>query len=231
MPFRRRDPSLTLYCFSPAVILATFLIEAFLAVYVWFRYRASRFGRLATVFLALLALFQFSELMICRGGPSELWVRVAFVATAFLPIIALDFIGLLTRDRRALGLGYAVATAFSIIMLLRPGTFADAACTGRFVAFSGGDVAFDLLYSAYYLIALLWGAGLTLQAIRKRTGDRTTLIWLFVGYLSFMLPTIGLYALVAASRPGLPSILCGFAVFAALITAFKILPAAVRSRR
>lgn len=220
----RTGRSLTLYCFSPAVILATFAVETVLAVYAFLRYRATRFGRLAAVFLALLAAFQLGELMICRGAPPEPWARFSFIATAWLPVLGLDLIGMLSGRKRALGLGYATAAAFSLAFAFLPGAVTAAACTGRFVAFVGFSPGLDTLYGIYYMAMLLLGIGLTVDALRRRAGNLPALRWLLVGYLAFMVPAIALYILVPASQPGFPSILCGFAVFVALIGAFRVLP-------
>ncbi len=222
---------LTLNCFSPEVILATFLVETALAAYAFLRYRSTRIGRRAALFLALLALFQLGELMICRGAPPEVWARVAFMATAFLPVLGLDFVGMLSGRQRPLGLGYAVASTFALAFAFTPGAATVAACTGRFVTFGGFSPGFDMLYGVYYVAVLFLGVGLTARALRERAGNLPALRWLLAGYLSFLVPAIGLYILVVTSRPGFVSILCGFAVIVAVIGTFRVLPLAHAGRR
>lgn len=227
----RHGGDVALYCFSPAVILITFTIEAALAVYTWFRYRASRFGRLSAAFLALLSVFQVSELFICHGAPEVFWARVGFIATAFLPIIGIDMIYTLVKRPAPVALGYALATAFGLMMAFMPNAIQGASCTGRFVAFTGQLTELDITYGLYYLTTLLWGIGLIIQSLQTKQAARNALVWLLIGYLSFMLPTMGLYIFVVASHSGLGSILCGFAILLALIHVLKVLPAAEPASR
>jgi hypothetical protein len=214
----------TLYCFSPPVVLATFLIEAGLAIYAWWRYRSSRYGRLATVFLFLLAGFQISEFMICLGNPAEIWSRVGFVCTAFLPIIAIDFVMDVRHKRVSLAAGYALATAISLIIFGYPGIFQDAACTGYYVVFQTQNPGFDVLYSIYYFAALFTGIFLALEGYGERGSNHRALFWSLIGYAFFMVPSFALYAATVITKSAFSSVLCGFAVLLALIIAFKILP-------
>src|SRR5262245_15307458 len=55
----------TFYCFSPPVMLATFIVEIALAAFVFVRYRTSRFGKVGGLILILLAVFQFAEYRVC----------------------------------------------------------------------------------------------------------------------------------------------------------------------
>ena len=55
------------YCFSPSVMLATFLLEFGMALYVVWRYKLNTIGRLVTVMLMSLGTFQLAEYMVCGG--------------------------------------------------------------------------------------------------------------------------------------------------------------------
>jgi len=214
-----------LHCFSPFVILVTFLVEASLGVWALIRYRRTRFGRLAVVLLFLLALYQFAELMICRGAPADFWARVGLAATAFLPIIALDFVSILSGKKRSTAtVGYAIAATFILVIVSTPNLLAGSVCTGKFVATYSNSPTFELVYNMYYVAALFTGVGLTIQAMREKTANRLALQWMLIGYAAFMIPTFSLYLAVVALRDGVGSILCGFAVLVALILSGKILP-------
>lgn len=54
--------------------------------------------------------------------------------------------------------------------------------------------------------------------------QKESLALLIVGYLIFMVPTSLVTTIKAQTMEGLPSILCGFAVFFAILLAFGILP-------
>lgn len=234
MRFFKKEQGVTLACFSPPVILATFLIEIALAVYAWWRYRATPLGRRAVVFLSLLAVFQLSEYIICVGGTAGpfdlpvLWAKVGYVAIAFLPILAIDFIAILAKQRLQTVVGYAAALAFSAFIVFYPGLFGPLACTGKFVFFKTNLIGFELAYGLYYFAALFTGIGLIGQALRRQTPNRAALIWVLVGYVSFMLPTFAVYIIAPAMRDGFPSVLCGFAVLTAIIIVAKVLPLASR---
>lgn len=220
------DRPTTLRCFSPEVILATFVIEFVLAIYVWWRYRLTTFGRLSSIFLLLLAGFQLSEYAICQGADASLWTRIGFVCTAFLPILGIDFVTRLRRMTYSIVWGYALASAFSVVMLLYPGLFGAAECTGQYVAFRTSSIGFDALYATYYLATLFLGIGLAWQGLKQPRANRGALTWILIGYAAFMLPTFAVYFLTAFGSASVASVLCGFAVFLAIILVVRILPLA-----
>jgi hypothetical protein len=219
---KTKGTSVTLSCFSPPVILLTFAIEAGLAIYTWWKYRASRFGKLSVIFLALLSLFQISEWFICQGQPDIFWSRVGFVATAFLPILGLDFISILAKKKYPVWLGYIFAAAFSFVFVFLPNAFTAAQCTGKFVVFQGGSGGLDILYGAYYIITLALGVCLIIHALRHKTPHRKALAWLLTGYLVFITPTVVIYFLAVSTQGGVSSILCGFAILIAVIHVAKV---------
>ncbi|KAA0206122.1 hypothetical protein EDM68_03165 [Candidatus Uhrbacteria bacterium] len=222
------DRRTTLRCFSSEVVLATFALEFLLAVYVWWRYRLTVFGRLSAIFLLLLAGFQLSEYAICRGADPALWTRIGFVCTAFLPILGIDFVTRLRRMKYSMVWGYALAGAFSVVMLLYPGLFGAAECTGRFVAFDTTGIGFDILYATYYLATLFLGIGLAWQGLKQPGANRKALIWILIGYAAFMLPTFAVYFLASFGNASVASVLCGFAALMAVILVWRILPLAHR---
>ena len=66
---REKERSVTLYCFTPGVSLATFFIETIFALYVAFRYKMSAFGRLSALLLLLLGTFQLAGALPAMGAP------------------------------------------------------------------------------------------------------------------------------------------------------------------
>src|SRR5262249_47866309 len=98
--FRRRtQDQRTLYCFSPAVMVATFTIELILAAVVFIRDHVTRFGKTAGFVLILLATFQFAEYRICTttGDIPLLWPRLGFVAITLLPVAGLYLVSLVSH--------------------------------------------------------------------------------------------------------------------------------------
>lgn len=223
--------SLTLHCFSPAVILFTCVVETALAIYSAFWYRASRFGRLATLFFLLLAGFQFSELMICRGADPNVWARFGFVCTAILPAIGVEFVSIITKRGLPTRFFYGMAGVFCLILIMKNGLFTSSACTGRFVEFNLGWPLLTWSYMLYYLLTLFYGIGVLWEAYMQKRGHQATVFWMLIGYAIFMLPTMVVYIVAPFMREGFPSMLCGFALLLAFVLAFKVLPLVGAKRR
>ena len=100
----------TLYCFSPPVMIATFIIEIVLAIIVFIRYRVTRFGKAAGFVLVLLAAFQLAEYRICTTTEIPLlWSRIGFVAITLLPLMGLYLVSLVSHKPHFLKLGYVTA--------------------------------------------------------------------------------------------------------------------------
>ncbi len=220
---REKERSVTLYCFTPGVSLATFFIETIFALYVAIRYKMNAFGRLSALLLLLLGAFQLAEYSLCQGMHPLPWTQIAFVSITPLPIISFHLIALVTRKSVWTNIGYALAAAFIAVIVASPTIFLGSACTGRFVVFNTSS-PFIHFYTAYYLGFLTLGIVKAARSAYARIGDRTLLAWLLLGYASFIAPTIALYVYSAVTRSGFASILCGFAVLFACILVVKILP-------
>src|SRR5689334_506408 len=98
-PSRDLKEGRTLYCFSPAVMIATCVIEVLLAAFVFLRHHTTRFGKVAGIVLLLLATFQFAEYRICvaPGDHTLLWSRVGFIAITLLPLAGLYLVSLVSH--------------------------------------------------------------------------------------------------------------------------------------
>ena len=57
-----------LYCFSPAVMLATLTIEIILAIYTFWKYKLNAVTKIVIMLLICLALFQWAEYNVCEGA-------------------------------------------------------------------------------------------------------------------------------------------------------------------
>lgn len=215
--------SLTLACFSPQVILATFVVEASLGIYALWKYRKTAYGKVAAALLLFLSGFQLSELYICGGGASEFWTRFGYVCTAFLPALGIDYIERVTQKKIYTVFAYATAVAFALIIAFYPGLFPLSTCTGMFVAFATDYSGFDIVYPLYYLTALFLGIGLAAVA-REKTNLKQVMNWILVAYASFMVPTMFVYLYYAITFSAFSSILCGFAILFALVFSAKVLP-------
>ena len=222
---KRGDRGQTFYCFSPPVMLATFLIESGLAAYVLHRYRKGQFAKVAAGILLLLAVFQLSEYQICTNANAIVWSRLGLVAITLLPILGLYLISLISHKQHFLRLGYAAAAVSVFLIILAPQDAISPFCAGNYVTFGGPEVVYRF-YAAYYFGFLLIGIWESIEALNLSRSKRMHRIlrWMVIGYLSFMLPMGIVYAFYEPARMAVASIMCGFALGLAFILALRIVP-------
>lgn len=219
----------TFFCFTPVVMLITFFIEIALALYVFLRYRLSSFGRLVSLIILILALFQISEYQMCSADNSLFWARIGFVLITLLPALVLHLTSYITGKKHFLKLAYTLAATFIVIFLFAPKAITGAVCAGNYILFQTTQALY-WTFGAYYFIFLflgVWEIAEKLLDIKKRnvdTNKKYSLWWLLAGYLSFLLPMGIIYTITPETWNAIPSIMCGFAIILAFILAFKIAP-------
>lgn len=216
-------------------MMATFIFEVGAALYLLWRYKLNQLTRLCMTLLFLLAIFQLAEFMVCEGvviGAVE-WARGGFVAITLLPPLGLQIIEHLAGKRSAarLFLAYIPAVLFIGYFIFASAPFAGEQCLGNYVIFQvPWPVMF--LYGAYYYILLAWGI---LRGVRlsqeKRLPNRSAIRWFAIGYASFLIPTATVNLLQPETLQGIPSVMCGFAVFLAVIIVAKVLPQVDKQKR
>lgn len=238
---RNDTGSTQLNCFSPPVMIATMIIETVLAVYTVWRYRMTNLTRLVTVTLVALAGFQLAEYMVCTGHGfhGEQWSRIGFIFITLLPALGIHILHELAgrSGRRIVAAAYATMAGYIVFFLVYRTAFTGHQCTGNYVIFQlaaqvGGA------YTVYYFGWLLIGIGLglkwanELKAKGKQTARQlSTVQALIIGYLIFLVPTAIANVVSPATRSGIPSVMCGFAVLFALILSLYIMPRAAVPKR
>lgn len=219
-----KNTSDTLFCFSPPVMLATFIIEFSLAAYTFIRFHTTKFSRLAIATLIFLGLFQIAEYQICSGVDPVFWSRIGFVAITLLPPLGIHLISLITGKYHYTRFAYSLAVLYSFIFLFVPRAITGTVCGGNYVIF---NTAQDLswTYGIYYSGLLLLGLWEIIEEMRVGNKNNFSLLaWLAVGYCSFMVPMGIVYSLSPAARHAIPSIMCGFAVTLAVLLSMIIVP-------
>lgn len=222
-------------------MVATVVIEAGLALYTLWRYKWDSLTRLAVLTLVMLAAFQVSEYFDCTGSVGHVagWSRLGFVFITTLPPLGIHLVHVLANKpkRRLVTFGYATMAAFIITFLAMPHVFTSYQCTGNYVIFHlrahlGG------LYWIYYFGWLITGIVLAARWANQFIGKGKeaqkrlqAVRGLIIGWLVFLVPTAGVNVIKPATRQGIPSIMCGFAVLFALILTFYIVPQLARDRR
>ncbi len=212
------------YCFTPEVMLFTFCTEILLALYVFWRYRMSKFGKLATLILVLLGSFQFVEYQICAGLDSVMWSRIGFAIITILPALGLHLISIATRKFHFVKFGYTLMSVFALIFLFAPKAITGAVCGGNYIIFYTQQ-ELSWAYSVYYFGLLLLGIWELTEGAMANPSKKKLYIWMAAGYGSFMIPMGIVYMIEPiAAWNAMPSIMCGFALLFAMLLALKIVP-------
>lgn len=225
-----------LYCFSPPIMIITFLLEMVFAVYVLYRYKLTPISRLAVAVLIGLATFQFAEYNICVGAwgvDSLTWARIGYVAITLLPPLGIHLAMTIAGKKQPLLLAavYGSAAIFLFIFLFAGQGMTGEQCLGNYVIFSIAQWAV-WPYSIYYYGWLVFAISYSLRFASRHKGARASaLVALAVGYLSFVVPTTTVNVIDPSTIAGIPSIMCGFAVILALILTIKVVPLAHQSTK
>jgi len=220
-----KNKSKTMYCFSPEVMLATFIVEIVMAIYVFVRYRLSLSAKLVVAILVLLATFQAVEFRICTGDFDLYLAKIGFVAITLLPALGLHLISRIAKVRHLIKIGYFFAFLFIFHIIFSGGAISEAVCGGNYVIFETGQYL-SFPYGLYYWILLLVGIWVSIDGIlfhRRKEREARSLFWMMVGYLSFMVPMMLLYTWDRNLLTAAASVMCGFAVIFALILTFKVI--------
>ncbi len=223
--------STTLFCFSPAVMLATFGLEiALLALVIAKKGLKTQKHRVVAGLLLLLALFQMAEYFVCGGLSldAQTWSHIGFVVITLLPPMGLYLVYLIQVQRNAiwrgiLALSWVHALIWVYIFQFAPGIFQSHQCAGNYAIFQMSS-PYGGQYFTYYYGWLFLTIALAYYASRFSSAtQRRALHWLILGYAAFLIPT-GLTNLVKAETiAAIPSVMCGFAVLFALILVFGVL--------
>lgn len=222
-----------LACFSPPVMLATFLFEVGSALYVLWRHRLTAVSRLAIVVLLMLAVFQLAEYNVCETawGLSSLdWARFGFVAITALPPLGVHLVAAIAERahqyRWLIRGSYMIGGVFGALFLTAGhGMSGGDECLGNYVLFHVAPHTMKA-YAFYYYGLLLAGVGLSLHLAgrARKKATKHGLHWLAVGYTSFILPTTAVNIIDPSTIAGIPSIMCGFAVLLAVIMVSRVVP-------
>ena len=225
---RRND--LSLKCFSPPIMIATFIIELAGMLFVLWRYRQTTASKLIAALLGLLALFQLAEYNVCEGAlglNSVQWAQIGFASISLLPALGFHLVVNIAGRTNKFGVrvGYMIAATFAAFFLLVASGVQSSVCGGNYILFRLMP-AIDIYYMAYYygwiLLTMLYAYVATKEMKDKKR--LSTLRYLIIGYAAFIVPTTIVNIIDPRTIAGIPSVMCGFAVFLALILIFIVTP-------
>jgi hypothetical protein len=216
-------------CFSPPVMLATFVIEVVLLIFTLMRYKKSKLISLVGLALFCLAFFQMSEYFVCGGLglDAKLWSRMGFIAITLLPPLGVHIIQVIAKKENKLvtSIAYLTAIAWVLIFGFSETAFIGHMCAGNYAIFQLKPVI-AYAYGVYYYGWLVYGIFLAMKFRRGVKSKKISqgLLGMIIGYLLFMAPTGIVNLIDPLSVKSIPSVMCGFAVIYALILVGYILP-------
>ena len=221
----------TLYCFTPEVSLATFVIEIGFVLYTYLKFKATTFSRVCIGLLLCLGTFQAAEFMFCRSATPDIWPKIGYIATIFLPAFGMHMTSLLTnRAYKITYAAYMLALGITIMALLYPLHYFIASCNIHYVDM-WNKPPFNYLHNIYYIVFIFCAVYVLIHTILHRKKRREIEVWLVISYAVFLIPTYALYFLRYIFHSAIPSVMCGFAIMTALIITLIILPMFYRAKK
>lgn len=219
----------------------TFAFEALAAGWTLFKYRTSEISRLIIAILLSLAGFQMAEFMVCGGfGFSGVeWARFGYVSITLLPPLGLHLAHKIAKQESGpmVKSAYMTCAIFSACYIFLTEAVQYEACRANYSVFnspSGLSELFGLYYYGWMLIGI-WYSMKQVNLLKKSNAEENSktisaLTWLAVGYLTFILPTTIVNIINPATIEGIPSIMCGFAVFLAFILVGFVSPRVLQKK-
>ena len=145
-----------LYCFSPTVMLITFIFESFSAAFAIFKYKPSKIRTLIILLLMSLAGFQAAEFMVC--GTEHFsgmdWARFGYLAITLLPPLGLNLAYEISGKKAGVLVktSYLTCVAFAVYFVFVSGSvFAgDNTCRANYSVFNTPNGVATFLYALYY---------------------------------------------------------------------------------
>ena len=211
-------------------MLFTFCIEIGFAFYIWLTSKRKPIHLLLISVLVFLAIFQLAEYQVC-SNKSLFWMRLGYISISMLPPLGIHLVSMVTKRKWLVYLGYSLAGIFIFTFLFNTQSISSAICGGNYVMVAtSGTIAskyFPLYYYGLMFVALTDIANYIKSLPNTYKSDQPEprfLLWLMLGYLSFLGPTGAVYLLSTEAQRGIPSIMCGFAVLLALIIGLRIYP-------
>lgn len=227
----KEQKSFRLNCFTPAVSLATFIVEVAFALWTLLRFGKKQLGQVVALIMFLLGFYQLMEFLTCRIEYNPIYMRLGMAAILFLPPLGLSAATLITGRRTAVEKqGYILAFFLALIILFNERVITSPICTGYYLeihTYRGYGMAYGIFYWLFLLIPMYI---LFADLVKKGVKNNEAVFWGLVAYLAMLTPLFIVHAVLPFTINGQASIMCGFAIFLATIIVTKVLPACAAGR-
>ncbi len=230
------------YCFSPTVMLLTFLFETFAAGWLLFKYKTSDISRLIIYILLALAGFQAAEFMVCGGFGFDgiEWARFGYISITLLPPLGLHLAHKIAGKKAGVmvKLAYITCAIFIFYYTFAVSTVEAGVCRANYSVFNTPSLwgeFFGLYYYGWLVTGVLFSVRHSKALYEQKTKtDKVksrALAWLTIGYAAFMLPTTIVNVIDPNTIEGIPSIMCGFAVLLAIVLLGFVAPLTLKLKK
>ncbi len=216
-------------CFSPEAMMVTLLIEFVGAIWVAARYRLNQVGWLVVALLVFLGTFQLAEFLICEDPrlSGHMLAQIGYMSITMLPPLGVSLAMAIAKKKSLIMqlVMYGMAAAFIIYWGFFKFSIDGEKCYGNYVFIEAHNDAM-WVYGTYYYVFLAIGTAMSLYWSFKTSDKREALALrlLTLGYVVFIVPTIAVAIMRPSVDNSIPSVMCGFAVFLALVLIFGVIP-------
>lgn len=209
-------------------MMATFLLEIGMAAYVLVKYKMSQLTRLVTLLLVSLATFQLAEYFVCGGlgVDAQTWSRIGYVAITILPPLGLHLTHVIAKKPmgRMTALAYGTSALWIGLFTFSQQAFSGYTCGGNYVIFQLQPPIGGMFFIHYYIWLFVTMYFASTFARKAKLRIRKALAAQIFSYAAFILPTSTINLMWPNTAPGLPSIMCGFAVIFAVSLTMSVMP-------
>lgn len=201
-------------CLTPWISAATFIIELFIAAWL-FSLPKKRDTRIAAWIVVFLAVYQLSSFFLCTKS-SVFWNLIGYLAVTWLPALGIHLAQIQTNQRLQYKLFYGLALIFSLGMIFTAPIFLpDAQCDAMFISYHNHPWGF-IVYGMYYLGTLGLIVISLIKAYNYTNGiNKAKNLIFLIGMLSFIIPAYLIKFTIPFLSNSFPSVFCFFAVFLA----------------
>lgn len=212
--------------YSPALGIITASLEVLGALWILTRNHHKTFYKTTAALLLLLAGYQFFEVLICTGKPeSRLWLsRLAFLDVTWLPPLCLVLLAQIEKSvpwwiKIYSKISLILAGIFSLWIIMDTRFITGTICEFMYARYWYIEPYYHL-YGAFYEITQLSSIFIMIYRMVHCTHTQTRhhLADLLSGILLFIIPALLLgTTLPQKFEMAMPSVMCHFAIFLALL--------------
>jgi hypothetical protein len=206
--------------YSPVLAVGTGLLELSAFIYFSIIFRESEKSiKTLNLMLFFLAGYQLLEAFNCIFPHYSFLVRVSFVIITWLPALGVYFAYLSSPiEKKYLkiisNIFIGAAFFFSAIYILNSTSTILKSCQLFYATYKNPGFYYEF-YGAYYQLGMLLMLVFTIiNTIDENNRDKRMILSDFaVGSALFIIPSIGLIAVIPSLRGSMPSIMCHIAIF------------------